>query len=315
MQVKIQSTKPAADGIVAVELVSLDGSSLPPFDAGAHIDIQLPGGLTRQYSLCNDPSDRSRYVLGVLRARESRGGSVAVHALQQGDVVEISLPRNQFALASDAKHSILVAGGIGITPILSMAETLSGMQASFEMHYCVRDRNQIAFSEQLCRPGWQGKVFTYADSEASEARFNLDGVLDQSPDGTHLYVCGPGGFIEMVLERARQRGWSEARLHREYFAAPVLAAGDEQAFEIVLASSGKRISVAPDQTAVAALHAAGIDVPTSCEQGICGTCLTRVLEGNPEHRDMYLTDEERACNDRFLPCCSRAKSACLVLDL
>lgn len=315
MQVKVHSIKPVAEEIVAVEFVSQNGTDLPPFEAGAHIDVQLPGGLTRQYSLCNDPSDRSRYVIGVLRARESRGGSVAVHALREGDVIEVGLPRNQFALATGSKHSVLVAGGIGVTPILCMAEALSGLEASFEMHYCVRDRNQIAFEERLKRSAWAEKVFIYADNETGAARFNLDRVLDRGAEGTHLYVCGPAGFIEMVLERARQRGWADEQLHREYFAAPVSTSAAEQPFDIVLARSGYRITVPVGQTAVAALHAVGVEVPTSCEQGVCGTCLTRVLEGVPDHRDMYQTDEERARNDQFLPCCSRAKSACLTLDL
>lgn len=315
MQVRVQSTRRTADDIVAVELVSLTDDALPAFEAGAHIDIQLPGSITRQYSICNAPQDRSRYVLGVLKARESRGGSLAVHALQQGDIIEIGKPRNQFSLAPKARHSILIAGGIGITPILSMAQALSAEDASFELHYCVRARGQIAFSEQLTSAALAAKVFIHVDSDQPANTLDLDGLLDRAAPDIHLYVCGPVGFIEMVIEHAERQAWAAECLHREFFSPVASSADDSSPFELVIAGSGLRIPVASHETALTALRSAGIDIPTACEQGICGTCLTHVVEGEPDHRDEFLTEEEKARNDQFLPCCSRARTSRLVIDL
>ncbi|MBO1017176.1 oxidoreductase [Achromobacter sp. SD115] len=315
MQVKVLSIRRTADDIVAVELVPSEGLALPAFDAGAHIDVQLPGGLTRQYSICSSPQDRSRYVLGVLKARESRGGSLAIHALQEGDIIQIGAPRNQFALARHARHSILIAGGIGITPILSMAETLSAENASFALHYCVRDQGQVAFRERLACAALESRVFIHADNGPTGSRLDLDHLLNPAASDVHVYVCGPGGFIEMVLASARRSGWQEDRLHREFFAPAEAPTDDSPPFELLLARSGLCIPVASGQTALAALRSAGIEIPTACEQGICGTCLTRVIEGVPDHRDACLSDEEKAGNDQFLPCCSRARTGHLVIDL
>lgn len=315
MQVRVQSIRRTADDIVAVELVSLTDDALPAFEAGAHIDVHLPGSIIRQYSICNAPQDRSRYVLGVLKARESRGGSLAVHALQQGDVIEIGTPRNQFSLVPGARHSIFIAGGIGITPILSMAQALSTEDASFELHYCVRAHGQIAFSEQLTSAALATRIFIHSDSDRPEAKLDLDGLLDRAAPDIHLYVCGPVGFIEMVIEHAKRRAWTAECLHREFFSPAESSADDSSPFELVLARSGLRIPVASNETALTALRSAGIDIPTACEQGICGTCLTHVIEGVPDHRDEFFTEEEKARNDQFLPCCSRARTSHLVIDL
>jgi vanillate O-demethylase ferredoxin subunit len=304
-----------AQGICSFDLVAADGSALPAFDAGAHIDVHLGDGLVRQYSLCNNPSERHRYRLAVLLERASRGGSVAMHALTEGQPLTISTPRNHFRLASGARRHLLLAGGIGITPILSMAEHLAAQGAEFDLHYCTRSTDRTAFAQHLQDSPFAGKV-RFHHSEASTAR-KLDPAAVVAAPGPqdHLYVCGPGGFIEAVLAAARAAGWAGDHLHREFFAASPADAAQDGAFEIVVASTGAAIRVAPRQTAIEALATAGIQVPMSCEQGVCGTCLTRVLEGTPDHRDVYLTDQEHARGDCFTPCCSRAKSPRLVLDL
>jgi vanillate monooxygenase ferredoxin subunit len=310
-----RKSKEALD-ICSLELVSPDGAPLPAFSAGSHIDVHLPNGLTRQYSLCNDPAEGHRYLIGVLKDPASRGGSMAVHeSVHEGDMLSISAPKNHFALAHEAQESLLLAGGIGITPILCMAERLSVAGAKFELHYGARTRERMAFQERIARSSFAHRAaFHFDDGEAGQ-KMNLDALLAAPHSGKHLYVCGPKGFMDAVLAKARAGGWSEPQLHYEFFSAEVIKSASDGSFEVKLASSGKRILVGKDETVVQALAAAGILVQTSCEQGVCGTCLTRVLEGEPDHRDMYLTPEEQATNGQFLPCCSRAKSACLVLDL
>ena len=315
MQVRIIRKLDVATDICAFELAKPDGSALPVFAAGAHIGVHVGEGLVRQYSLCNQPGETHRYVIGVLREASSRGGSVAMHALTEGSVVEISEPKNHFPLAQAATESLLLAGGIGVTPIISMAEHLARTGASFEMHYCTRDPERAAFRERLADARFAGHVHLYFDSAPADERVNLRALLAAPAAGKHLYVCGPGGFIGAVLETAAAAGWDERNVHREYFAAAPQPEAASDGFQIKLASSGQVIDVKGEQTVIAALTAAGVEVPTSCEQGVCGTCLTRVLSGEPDHRDVYLTDDERAAKDCFLPCCSRSKSPMLVLDL
>ncbi|MDN4576057.1 oxidoreductase [Pandoraea cepalis] len=314
MKVRLASKRDVATDICEFEWVSVDGNPLPAFTAGAHIDVHVADGLVRQYSLCNAPGETHRYCVGVLRDPASRGGSTAMHALTPGTTVEISAPRNHFPLVEHATHSILLAGGIGVTPILCMAEALSARGASFEVHYGTREPARTAFRDRFARDDLAAKTHLYFDSEGERA--DLDAILAQPSGGKHLYVCGPAGFIDAVLARAEAAQWPEGNVHREYFAAPVPSdtAGDK-AFQVKLHSSGRVIDVKPGETIVAALAAQGVEVQMSCEQGVCGTCLTRVIDGTPEHRDVYLTDDERAANDQILPCCSRSRSPMLVLDL
>ncbi|TKC92335.1 oxidoreductase [Trinickia terrae] len=316
MQVRIARKFQAATDICAFELVSADGRALPPFTAGAHVDVRVGGGIVRQYSLCNSPSETHRYLIAVLRDANSRGGSVAMHALEEGGLLEIGEPKNHFPLNERAGHSLLLAGGIGVTPILAMAEALAANGASFEMHYCTRNAARTAFRERLGEASFAGRVHLYFDdARDGEARLDLAALFASRALDTHLYVCGPAGFIAAVMGAAKAAGWDDARVHREFFAAGPQEGGNDGAFQVKLSTSGRLIEVAPDVTVAAALAAAGVDLPTSCEQGVCGTCLTRVLSGEPDHRDVYLTDEEKAANDQFLPCCSRSKSPVLVLDL
>jgi vanillate O-demethylase ferredoxin subunit len=304
-----------AEGIASFELARADGAPLPPFSAGSHIDVQLPGGVTRQYSLCNDSGERHRYRIAVLRDPASRGGSVAMHdAVHEGDVVRISEPRNHFPL-HHAARSLLFAGGIGVTPLLCMARRLAATGADFGLHYCTRSPERTAFRQEIAASGFAGRVQFHYDSGPPSQKLNLRKLIAQPDPDTALYVCGPTGFIGHVVDTAKSNGWSGEQIHLEYFgAAPQDTSGDT-AFEVKIASTGKTYPVAANQSVVQALRAQGVDILTSCEQGVCGTCITRVLEGEPDHRDLYFTDEEKARNDQFTPCCSRARGKTLVLDL
>jgi vanillate O-demethylase ferredoxin subunit len=313
--VRIASKRGEALDICSFELVDLQGLPLPPFSAGSHVDVHLPDGTVRQYSLCNDPRETHRYLIAVLRDPKSRGGSVGMHALEVGQTIAISDPKNHFALAHDARHSLLFAGGIGITPILCMAERLANVEASFELHYCTRSAERTAFVERIRRSPFAAHAHFHHDDGDAAQKLDITAVVAQPRPDVHLYVCGPTGFMEAVLGGARSAGWAEDALHREYFAGAPVDTSQDGSFEVQIASTGAVIRIAADQSVVVALAAAGIQVPTSCEQGVCGTCLTRVIDGTPDHRDMYLTPEEQAKGDQFTPCCSRAKSGRLVLDL
>ncbi len=322
LHVRVAAKAPLADGICGLELVAADGGALPAFSAGAHVDLHLGPGLVRPYSLCNDPAETHRYRLGVLREPASRGGSAAVHErLAVGDTLSISRPRNLFALAeplAQGRHRLL-AGGIGITPLLAMAQVLHRAGADFRFHVAARTAARLAFREELARAPWSGRVTLHLDDGPEPQRLDLAALLaDRRPDD-HLYLCGPAGMLAAARDAANAALWPASHVHVESFGAAVPEPGKSGSpagsFELELARSGRVIVVAPDQTALQALHAAGCELPSSCEQGICGTCLTPVLSGIPDHRDHYLEPDEQAANDQFLPCCSRARSPRLVVDL
>ncbi|MDD0838002.1 PDR/VanB family oxidoreductase [Curvibacter sp. HBC61] len=301
--------------ICRLELEPLPGQSLPGFTPGAHLDLHLAPGLVRPYSLVNAPDEGGVYRLGVLLDPASRGGSRAVHALQAGQTLTISAPVNHFELAPQAQHHLLLGGGIGITPLLSMAQHLARQGQSFSLHYSARSRDQAAFLPRLAEADLQPHVQTHFDDGDAAQKLDLAALLAQPQAGTHLYVCGPKGYMDAVLGAARQAGWPEAQLHSEVFQATVQSLPDDAEFEVEIASSGLVVTVPPELTIAQALEQAGVRLMTSCEQGVCGTCLTRVLSGQPDHRDSYLTEEEQAANDQCLPCCSRSRSPRLVLDL
>ena len=315
-RVRVAARQLEAQDICSFELVSADETPLPPFSAGSHIDVHLAGGLIRQYSLCNDPAESHRYLIAVLREPASRGGSQAMHdQVEVGQILTISAPKNHFPLVPDARHSLLLAGGIGVTPILCMAQRLARVGAGFDMHYCSRSRSRTAFINRIEHAPFAQQVHFHFDDGAPDQKIHLPSLLSKPQAGTHLYVCGPKGFMDAVLSAARSAHWPESQIHFEFFAAEVQTADTDAPFEVELAGSGRVVVVGKDQTVIQALTEAGVEVLTSCEQGLCGTCLTRVLSGTPEHRDQYLTPDERAANDQFLPCCSRSKSARLVIDL
>ncbi len=314
MTVQVQAKRQEADGVAGFTLVDPHGRALPTFTAGSHIDVQPEPGVLRQYSLCNQPGSTDSYQIAVLREPQSRGGSQAMHeAVDEGDLIQISAPRNHFELAPDAKRSLLLAGGIGITPILAMARQLHRDGAEFELHYSARSQAAMAFHDWLTSGPLSAQVQCYFDDQGS--RLPIDQLVAQPHDGTHLYVCGPGGYIDFVMDRFRTAGWPEAQLHTEFFTAADIDTSNDGSFELVLARSGESYRIPADQTVAEVLLDNDVDLLTSCEQGICGTCITRVLEGIPEHRDRYMTEAEHAANDCFTPCCSRAKTERLVIDL
>lgn len=316
MHVRVNRKALEAQDIVSFELVAVDGQALPAFSAGSHIDVHLRNGLTRQYSLCNGPQESHRYLIAVLKDGSSRGGSRAMHeSVNENDVLRISPPKNHFGLSREAAYHLLLAGGIGVTPILCMAEHLATVGSAFEMHYCTRAGTRTAFFERIRASPFAPRVGFHFDDGEPAQKLDIHALVASPRPGTHLYVCGPKGFMDSVLGAARAAAWPEARLHYEYFAAEAADGSDDREFRVKLASSGRVIVVPKDKTVFQALSGAGVQVPTSCEQGVCGTCLTRVLEGIPDHRDVYLMPDERSRNDQFTPCCSRARTDMLVLDL
>lgn len=303
-----------AEDIISLVLKPADGSVLPAYEAGAHIDLRLPNGLVRQYSLCGERGADNAYQLGILLEPEGRGGSRYVHErIVEGDVIEISAPRNLFAI-EPSKRSLLFAGGIGITPIIAMADQLEREGRDFALHYSTRTAARAAFRDRIAGSSYAARAFHHFD-DRPETRLDVAALLATPDERANLYVCGPDGFMNHVLGTARALGWPEARLHSERFSAAVTQSAEDAAFELEIEGSGQIVPVAAGQTALDALNAAGIEIPVSCEQGICGTCLTTVVAGIPDHRDMYLSPEERAANDCFTPCCSRALSPRLVIQL
>lgn len=314
LTLKIQRRTEEAEGISSFELVSFEGEVLPPFTAGAHIDVFVAPGLTRQYSLCSDPACPTHWRIAVLREPASRGGSAGMHAIREGAELKVSLPRNQFELVP-AKRTLLLAGGIGVTPILAMAHVLHAASHPFDLHYCARSERRMAFRQELASAPFGDRVQFHADDGEAHQVFDVEAVLAALDAGTHLYVCGPAGFMKHVLDTAGHLGWPEAQLHREFFSAAPIDASESKAFDVKLAKSGVTLPIPSDKTVLEVLLENNINVEYSCEAGICGSCLTRVIDGIPDHRDSFLTDAEHAANDQFTPCCSRARSPVLVLAL
>jgi vanillate O-demethylase ferredoxin subunit len=317
LTVHVARKRVEADNIVSFELVLAGGGELPAFSAGSHIDVEVRPGMVRQYSLCNPPGERDRYLIAVLREPRSRGGSVAMlDHLDEGQRIHISAPRNLFPLVGEARRIKLFAGGIGVTPILCMAERLANSGIPFSFHYANRSRSRAAFLERIRSSAFAGSVQFHFDDEVGGPMLDLQNAIGAATEDTHLYVCGPAAFIKSVLETAERAGWPSSQLHREYFVSSALeAAAPSGMFSVRIASTGKILTVPSGRTVVDVLAENGIEVPMSCQQGVCGTCVTRVLEGIPEHHDVFMTDEEHARNDQFTPCCSRSKTPLLVIDI
>lgn len=312
LQVQLRAIRYEAPTINTYEFHAADGSPLPGFTAGAHIDLHLPNGLIRSYSLCNSPQDTHRYVIGVNRDPSSRGGSSWVHeTLRVGAVLTIGAPANNFPLVEDAAHTVLIAGGIGITPLMGMIQRLEALGRSWELHYCTRTRETTAFVDALRQYG--SRVQFHHDGEPDGKRLEFATVLPRHDDRTHFYCCGPTAMLNAFEATAANCGGG-ARFHVEYFAAgeaPATSGG----FNVQLARLGRVIRVSAGKTILDALIDEGIEVSYSCSQGVCGTCETRVLEGVPDHRDMVLTKGEQEANRSMMICCSGSRSECLVLDL
>ncbi len=301
----------AAEGVLQFEFRRPDGGELPAFTAGAHVDVHLPTGLVRQYSLAGSPDDRGRYVIAVKRDATSRGGSRWMFERPRvGDMFAIGLPRNQFALSDDAGCAWFLAGGIGITPIYCMVNRRVETGREWRLFYAVRHRREAAFLDSLSRHGERFRL--HVDEEAAGRPIDVAALVAQAPDDAHLYCCGPAPMLDAF--EAATSGRPPERIHLERFAASPTA-GTAGGFTVTLARSGRCLRVAPGRSIASTLAEAGVQVSVSCEQGICGTCETRVLEGVPEHRDLLLSSEEKARNDVMMICCSGSLTDTLVLDL
>lgn len=317
LTVRVERISRQTPEILAFELTHPWGHALPGYEAGAHIDVHMPGGFSRQYSLArwssNAPSNAASYVIGVKREAASRGGSASMHErVHEGDLLAISAPRNTFPLREEATHHLLLAGGIGMTPLLAMAQALAARGADFTLCVFARSEEHLAFAEALRDPALAPHLRLHLDQRDASQRIDLRALLAERAPETHLYVCGPAGFMQAVREAAAH--WPEDAQHAEYFAAPTDAdTSTGLPFTLKLAQRNISVPVAADQTAVDALHEVGIDIPVSCQQGLCGTCVVEGDGEGAEHRDFCLTGTER--RHKVALCCSRAKGQELVLQL
>ncbi|HDG7212676.1 PDR/VanB family oxidoreductase [Acinetobacter nosocomialis] len=299
--------------IAVMEFESATSATLPKVEAGAHIDVHLPNGMVRQYSLCQNPNDEGKFRLGILRDPESRGGSIsAFDEIKDGMQIQVSEPKNLFPLLK-AKHSVLIGGGIGITPLITMAYQLAHEGASFELHYCGASPEKCAFVDEI-KNGVLAQYTTFHfKSEGASHRAFFESAIKDIDSESHIYTCGPVGFMDWVINLATTHDFPEQQIHKEYFQVETDTSGDS--FEVVAERSGKIIMVEAGETILQALAKEGIEIEMSCEQGVCGTCMCDVIEGEPDHRDVYFTDEEKASNEQILVCCSRSKTPRLVLDI
>lgn len=315
-KLRIRSITWEAEGIRSFELVDPNGNDLPEFSAGAHLDVQTPGGLSRRYSLCNPPWERDRYVIAVLDVPNSRGGSRAMHRnLRAGDFLTISGPHNFFPLAEFAEQSLLLAGGIGVTPIIAMYEQLRREGSSVRMHYCTRSPDHTAFRMRLNAAVDAGDVSFHHDDGDPAKGLDIKAILSEPGKDTHLYYCGPPGFMAAVRDASAH--WPQEQVHFEYFGLePVTAEkpeGGGTESTILLDRQDRTISIDGSQTILEALRASDVACESSCEAGMCGTCKVRYLDGSPEHNDLILSEEER--EEFVLVCCAKIGAGPLVLDL
>ena len=305
----VREAEPVAQDVVAMTLARSDGAALPDWTPGAHIDLLLGEGLTRQYSLCGRTSETHAWRIAVLKAPDSRGGSQAVHRLAAGAKVRVRGPRNHFPVVA-AKSYLFVAGGIGITPLLAMIYEAEAAGADWELHYGGRTRDSMAFRDELAEYG--DRVHLVPEDEVG--RLDLDEILGKPREHTLVYTCGPEPLLAAVEERCA--AWPTGSLHLERFTArPSEAPAEERPFELVLQRSGTTVQVPADRTVFEVVREAGVSVLGSCLEGICGTCETEVVSGDVDHRDSILDDEERASNEVMMICVSRCRSARLTLDL
>jgi len=311
LSLRVQQIEPLTPRIRRVLLVSSNAQPLPGFTAGAHLELHVPGSRTqrRAYSLVNLP-DGAHYEIAVQLEESSTGGSRWVHSLKVGDELLAEAPRNHFPLCETTEHALLIAGGIGITPMLSMARSLQAAGKSFTLHYAGRDETQMAYlpEARACLDH-----HCWISGGDPQKRLPAAAILAAPRPGLHLYICGPTALLNSVLSCAREQGWAEDHLHYELFSGALEKAGD-QGFEVHLRESGVNLQVAAGQSVLDAMLQAGLDPMFDCRRGDCGVCVAQVIDGQPDHRDICLSERERATGS-FCTCVSRASSALLVLDL
>ena len=315
--VRVQSIRHEAENILSYELVDPDGAQLPEFQPGAHVDVHLKAGMIRQFSLCSPPWMLAGYRIAVLLETHSTGGSEFMHnQVSVGDLLKISPPKCNFRLAGNAARHVFVAGGIGITPILCMVHCLERQQSDYVLHYCTRTIEKTAFREEIENLVKCGEVQFHVDGGDPSKGLDVHRTLAVQEPGSHLYYCGPAGLMQAAGEASAH--WKPGTVHFEYFSGESLRVGDDtgkanREFQVRLAKSNALYTVPMDKSIVEVLRENNIWVETSCEEGICGTCLTRYLEGEPEHRDQVLEPEDR--QEYVLICCARSRTPELVLDL
>lgn len=311
---RIEAVTRLAEAIRSFRIVTADASPLPAWEPGAHIDVHLPSGRVRQYSLCGDLTRGAPYEIAVQLEPNGRGGSREVFdAVAPGDDILISLPRNNFPLAREAASHLFVAGGIGITPFIPMIRSLQHVATPFKLVYCSRSPERAAFIDFALELAASGLAIVHHDAGEPERRLDLHALLGQAAEGTHLYCCGPEGLMRAVREASA--GWPGGTVHWEYFAnTPLLEhAHVDNPFKVQLRSSGLVLDIPAEESIMGVLRANGVAVDSSCESGLCGTCKTRYLSGEPDHRDMILDESER--REFVMICCSRSRTGTLLLDL
>ena len=311
MRLRVTSVRPEARGIVGLTLASVDGSDLPAFEAGAHVDVHLAGGLCRQYSLIGDAGG-VQYEIAVKREPQSKGGSARMHELKPGDELTVGRPRNNFPVMPRASYHLLFAGGIGVTPLFCMARSFVRRRLPFHLHYFASSDDQVAFRDELTSPAMSDHVTLHLGFGPDEVSLTATDALVRPVAGTHLYICGPSPFMDCVRNVAA-RTLPEAAIHIEHFTH--VPAADGREFEVVLARKGLTLTVPADCSILDALTQNSVDVDFACQKGICGTCIVGLLEGQAEHLDSFLTAEERQENRSIAICVSRAKTGRLKLDL
>lgn len=314
-QLRLSGITYKAEGILEFELRHPSGGELPPYTSGAHIDLHLDG-MVRSYSLCNATMDTHRYIVAVGLDTNSRGGSRFLHEKARvGSLIAVTAPRNSFPLVEDAPHTLLIAGGIGVTPLWSMAQRLSELGRDWEMFYAARSRRTAAYVDELEALALNsgGKVHFHFD-EVEGRSADLSSVLVRVDPSTHAYCCGPALMIEAFRAAAQDR-LPDDHVHVEFFKAAEPIGRSGERFDIRLNRTGRVMSVEPDQSILDVLLDAGVDIPYSCMEGICGSCQLAVLRGIPDHRDSVLSNRQRTANEVVIACCSRSKSDLLVLDV
>ncbi|MFT4729485.1 MAG: ferredoxin-NADP reductase/nitrite reductase/ring-hydroxylating ferredoxin subunit [Granulosicoccus sp.] len=312
LRVKVSDIRDTATAIKAVEFMSIEGQ-LPTFQPGAHIDVHLPNALIRQYSLVNATGQTDRYIIGVKRESDSTGGSTYIHdTLRMDDVVAVSVPRNNFPMRRDAVKTLLIAGGIGITPMLSMAQALYHSSMPFKLHYFVQGADHLAFKETL--ETFRSSLIVHSALDPAQTQLELNGILSSYENAHHVYVCGPGPMLNVTRTIAQSHSWPDDAVHFEYF-KNTQTQDKSVPFEVSLSRSGLTLQVPSGKSLLQVLRENNVDLPSSCEQGACGTCKVTVTAGEALHQDVYLSETEKQRGDCMMTCVSRAKSNSLTLDI